>query len=166
MAGKKDIITTRQKQEYEQNWTDFMVRFWQERMLRFRHPVYDTGQLYHSLKGTLHPGPSTTIEHHFLEYGIYVAAGVGREYSRDASRREAAMQRKTDRKAGFRERRDWFSKKYMYSLYRLQDFEARYYGEAYQGLVSDTLSALFGDPSALARSNGGNTSIGRTVGNL
>lgn len=30
--------------------------------------------------GLIHPGPNTTIEHKFLLYGLYVAAGVGHEF--------------------------------------------------------------------------------------
>lgn len=164
-------ITEQQKQEYEQRWTEFMVKFWQEKMMKFRRPVYDTGYLYYSLRGILHPGANTTIEHRFSEYGLYVAAGTGNGYRRGNSGKDddnglQFMRGGKSGNGGHRQRRDWFSKKYRYSLYRLQDFESRYYGEAYQGLLSDTLSAMFGDPAALARSNSGNVKVGRTVGNL
>ena len=56
-----------------------------------------------------------------------------------------------------RQKRDWFSKKYMYSLHRLNEFEAAYYGQTYQGLVSSFLWQLFG---------GGQNTIDRSVSQL
>ena len=46
------------------------------------------------------------------------------------------------------------------------DFEAQFYGDAYQGLISDALAAMFGDTTALARHNGGNTNAALSLGNL
>ena len=80
--GLRGSLTEQDREQYEQRWTDFMVKFWQEKMMKFSPPVYDTGALYQSLAGVLHPGTPTTIEHHFLEYGIYVAAGVGNGYNK------------------------------------------------------------------------------------
>lgn len=61
--------------KYEKGWTDNMGTYWRERMERLR--TIDTGALYASIKGHLEQGSVTTIEHTFLQYGIYVAAGVG-----------------------------------------------------------------------------------------
>lgn len=61
--------------KYEKGWTDNMGTYWRERMERLR--TIDTGALYSSIKGHLEQGTVTTIEHNFLQYGIYVAAGVG-----------------------------------------------------------------------------------------
>ncbi|MDD7318000.1 MAG: hypothetical protein PUG74_04860, partial [Prevotellaceae bacterium] len=44
---------------------------------------------------------------------------------------------------GHRVVRDWFKGKYLYSLYRLKEVEASFYGKAYQGMVSETLTAMF-----------------------
>ena len=38
--------------------------------------------------------------------------------------------------------------------------------EAYQGLMSDALSAMFGDPTSLAKHNSGNINAAMTIGNL
>ena len=67
---------------------------------------------------------------------------------------------------GHRKRRDWFAKKYLNSIHRVNDFEAQYYGEAYQDMLSDALSAMFGDTTALAKHNGGNINTEMAVGNL
>ena len=38
--------------------------------------------------------------------------------------------------------------------------------KAYQGLMSDALSAMFGDTTALAKHNSGNINAAMTIGNL
>lgn len=65
---------------FRKQWTDNMVRYWQERMDKLR--IHDTGQLRSSIVGMLHSGPVTTIEHSFLVYGKYISDGVGREFGR------------------------------------------------------------------------------------
>lgn len=133
-----------------------MVKMWQEKMLQFAPPVYDTGALSRSVQGVVHPGPVTTIEHRFLEYGIYVARGVGNGYSR-GNGGDLKFLKDWKTNPHHRQKRDWFSKKYMYSLHRLNEFEAAYYGQTYQGLVSSFLWQLFG---------GGRNNIDRSVSQL
>lgn len=65
-------------ERFRRQWTDNMVKYWQERIDKLR--INDTGQLRSSIMGMIHQGPSTTIEHSFLVYGIYVSNGVGREF--------------------------------------------------------------------------------------
>lgn len=142
--------------KWVQGWSDFMVKMWQEKMLQFAPPVYDTGALSRSVQDVVHPGPVTTIEHRFLEYGIYVARGVGNGYSR-GNGGDLKFQKDWKTNPHHRQKRDWFSKKYMYSLHRLNEFEAAYYGQTYQGLVSSFLWQLFG---------GGQNTIDRSVSQL
>lgn len=104
--------------KWVQGWSDFMVKMWQEKMLQFAPPVYDTGALSRSVQGVVHPGPVTTIEHRFLEYGIYVARGVGNGYSR-GNGGDLKFLKDWKTNPHHRQKRDWFSKKYMYSLHRL-----------------------------------------------
>lgn len=137
-------------------WSDFMVKMWQEKMLQFAPPVYDTGALSRSVQGVVHPGPVTTIEHRFLEYGIYVARGVGNGYSR-GNGGDLKFLKDWKTNPHHRQKRDWFSKKYMYSLHRLNEFEAAYYGQTYQGMVSSFLWQLFG---------GGRNNIDRSVSQM
>ena len=66
-------------ERFRRQWTENMVRYWQERIDKMR--INDTGQLRSSIIGMIHQGPSTTIEHSFLVYGVYVSNGVGREFS-------------------------------------------------------------------------------------
>lgn len=142
--------------KWVQGWSDFMVKMWQEKMLQFAPPVYDTGALSRSVQGVVHPGAVTTIEHRFLEYGIYVARGVGNGYSR-GNGGDLKFLKDWKTNPHDRQKRDWFSKKYMYSLHRLNEFEAAYYGQTYQGLVSSFLWQLFGD---------GQNTIDRSVSQL
>ena len=142
--------------KWVQGWSDFMVKMWQEKMLQFAPPVYDTGALSRSVQGVVHPGPVTTIEHRFLEYGIYVARGVGNGYSR-GNGGDLKFLKDWKTNPHHRQKRDWFSKKYMYSLHRLNEFEAAYYGQTYQVLVSSFLWQLFG---------GGQNTIDRSVSQL
>lgn len=142
--------------KWVQGWSEFMVKMWQEKMLQFAPPVYDTGALSRSVQGVVHPGPVTTIEHRFLEYGIYVARGVGNGYSR-GNGGDLKFLKDWKTNPHHRQKRDWFSKKYMYSLHRLNEFEAAYYGQTYQGLVSSFLWQLFG---------GGRNNIDRSVSQM
>ena len=142
--------------KWVQGWSDFMVKMWQEKMLQVAPPVYDTGALSRSVQGVVHPGPVTTIEHRFLEYGIYVARGVGNGYSR-GNGGDLKFLKDWKTNPHHRQKRDWFSKKYMYSLHRLNEFEAAYYGQTYQGLVSSFLWQLFG---------GGRNNIDRSVSQM
>jgi hypothetical protein len=170
--GQNSQLSEKDKEQYERSWTENMVKYWRERMMLLKPPVFDTGNLYYSVKGTIGLGKNTTIEHKFAEYGIYVAAGTGNGYRRGNSGKddENGLQflrgGKWKKGRGHRKRRDWFSKKYLYSLHRLNDFEAEYYGETYQGLLAGALSAMFGDPTASVKSNNGKTGATGALGNL
>lgn len=154
--GLKPEMTDAEHQKWIQGWSDFMIKMWRERMMQFAPPVYRTGALASSVQGIVHPGPVTTIEHHFLEYGIYVARGVGNGYSR-GNGGDLKFLKDWKTNPHHRQPRDWFSKKYLYSIHRLNEFEASFYGTAYNGLVSSFLYQLFG---------GGSNTIDRTVSQL
>ena len=149
-------MTDAEHQKWLEGWSEFMVKMWRERMMQFAPPVYDTGALSRSVQGVIHPGPVTSIEHRFLEYGIYVARGVGNGY-RHNNGGDLAFLKDWKSNPRHRQKRDWFLKKYMYSLHRLNEFEAAYYGTTYNGLVSSFLRQLF---------NGGSSTIDRAVAQL
>lgn len=155
-TGLKPNMTDAEHQKWLEGWSEFMVKMWRERMMQFAPPVYDTGALSRSVQGVIHPGPVTSIEHRFLEYGIYVARGVGNGY-RHNNGGDLAFLKDWKSNPHHRQKRDWFSKKYMYSLHRLNEFEAVYYGTTYNGLVSSFLRQLF---------NGGSSTIDRAVAQL
>ena len=155
-TGLKPNMTDAEHQKWLEGWSEFMVKMWRERMMQFAPPVYDTGALSRSVQGVIHPGPMTSIEHRFLEYGIYVARGVGNGY-RHNNGGDLAFLKDWKSNPHHRQKRDWFSKKYMYSLHRLNEFEAAYYGTTYNGLVSSFLRQLF---------TGGSSTIDRAVAQL
>lgn len=154
--GLKPDMTDAEHQKWIQGWSDFMIKMWRERMMQFAPPVYRTGALASSVQGIVHPGPVTTIEHQFLEYGIYVARGVGNGYRR-GNGGDLKFLKDWKTNPHHRQPRDWFSKKYLYSIHRLNEFEASFYGTTYNGLVSSFLYQLFG---------GGSNTIDRTVSQL
>ena len=149
-------MTDAEHQKWIQGWSDFMIKMWRERMMQFAPPVYRTGALASSVQGIVHPRPVTTIEHHFLEYGIYVARGVGNGYRR-GNGGDLKFLKDWKTNPHHRQPRDWFSKKYLYSIHRLNEFEASFYGTTYNGLVSSFLYQLFGS---------GSNTIDRTVSQL
>lgn len=155
-TGLKPNMTEAEHQKWLEGWSEFMVKMWRERMMQFAPPVYDTGALSRSVQGVIHPGPVTSIEHRFLEYGIYVARGVGNGY-RHNNGGDLAFLKDWKSNPHHRQKRDWFSKKYMYSLHRLNEFEAAYYGTTYNGLVSSFLRQLF---------TGGSSTLDRAVAQL
>lgn len=155
-TGLKPNMTDAEHQKWLEGWSEFMVKMWRERMMQFAPPVYDTGALSRSVQGVIHPGPVTSIEHRFWEYGIYVARGVGNGY-RHNNGGDLAFLKDWKTNPRHRQKRDWFSKKYMYSLHRLNEFEAAYYGTTYNGLVSSFLRQLF---------TGGSSTIDRAVAQL
>ena len=155
-TGLNPNMTDAEHQKWLEGWSEFMVKMWRERMMQFAPPVYDTGALSRSVQGVIHPGPVTSIEHRFLEYGIYVARGVGNGY-RHNNGGDLAFLKDWKTNPRHRQKRDWFSKKYMYSLHRLNEFEAAYYGTTYNGLVSSFLRQLF---------TGGSSTIDRAVAQL
>lgn len=155
-TGLRPNMTDAEHQKWLEGWSEFMVKIWRERMMQFAPPVYDTGALSRSVQGVIHPGPVTSIEHRFLEYGIYVARGVGNGY-RHNNGGDLAFLKDWKSNPHHRQKRDWFSKKYMYSLHRLNEFEAAYYGTTYNGLVSSFLRQLF---------TGGSSTIDRAVAQL
>lgn len=160
-------------ERFRRQWTDNMVRYWQERIDKMR--INDSGQLRSSIIGMIHQGPSTTIEHSFLVYGIYVSNGVGREFGSNWAsrggegtwnagqlpfllpggeryRREHGLDK--PRKVGPawggrvagghpRQKRDWFFRKYASSRHVLNEMEAAAYGQAYQGMLTQAFDALF-----------------------
>ncbi len=144
--------TEAEHEKWLKGWSDFMVNMWREKMQQFVPPIYDTGALSRSIQGTVHAGPVTTIEHHFLTYGIYVARGVGNGY-RHGNGGYLHFMRDWKTNPHHRQKRDWFSRKYMYSLHRLNEFEASFYGTTYNGMVSSFLTQLFtgSDKSAIGR---------------
>jgi hypothetical protein len=185
--GKIKNITEQDRLKWLEGWTEFMGKFWIEKMNQFNPPVRRTGYLQQSIKGLLHPGPVTTIEHRFAEYGIFVSKGVTPSFAwekwTDAQGGQKVPRKRSSgghldildlqyrhehhldipKKTGPAfggvvsgpmpiGRREWFAKKYYYSIQRLNEYDANYFGAAYNGMMSNFLNMLFyGGDSIVAR---------------
>lgn len=177
-------------EHYERDWSRMMIDIWREKIQQLN--ITDSGALRDSMEELVTTGNVTTIEHKFLQYGLFVAAGVGKGFEhgnpgdllfmgdryREGKRaygsrqvgaglsvnhmkspkfehitvqrgpnkgKEAALTSGDKRMP-----RDWFFKKYYYSIRRLNLTESAFYGRAYQGLMSSFLDELF---SGTIRSN-------------
>lgn len=181
--GKLYHFTKEQIEQYERGWSRMMIDIWREKIIQLN--ITDSGALQGSLQELVSTGHVTTIEHKFLQYGLFVAAGVGKgfvhgnggnllfmgdkfregkheygarqvgaglseEHMRSPKFKEVTVQRgpNAGKRAALtsgekRMPRDWFFKKYYYSIRRLNLTEAEYYGKAYQGLMSSFLDELF-----------------------
>ena len=181
--GKLYHFTKEQIEQYERGWSRMMIDIWREKIIQLN--ITDSGALQGSLQELVSTGYVTTIEHKFLQYGLFVAAGVGKgfahgnggnllfmgdkfregkheygarqvgaglseEHMRGPKFKEVTVQRgpNAGKRAALtsgekRMPRDWFFKKYYYSIRRLNLTEAEFYGKAYQGLMSSFLDELF-----------------------
>lgn len=177
-------------ERYERGWSRMMVDIWREKIAKLN--ISDSGALQASFEEVVSTGEVTTIEHKFLQYGLFVAAGVGKGFEHgnpgdllfmgDSYREGKHAYGSRQVGAGLSEEhmkspkfehvivkrgpnagkeaaltsgekrmpRDWFFKKYYYSIRRLNLTEAEFYGKAYQGLMSSFLDELF---SGSIRSN-------------
>ena len=84
-----------------------------------------------------------TIEHRFLAYGIYVAAGTGKGYKRGNPGDLPFLKDWKHTQHRHRQKRDWYNAKLNSSVRRLGEFEASFYGELYKGLTVEHFTALF-----------------------
>lgn len=181
--GKLYHFTKEQIEQYERGWSRMMIDIWREKIIQLN--ITDSGALQGSLQELVTTGQVTTIEHKFLQYGLFVAAGVGKgfahgnggdllfmgnkyregkreygarqvgaglseEHMRSPKFKEVTVQRgpNAGKRAALtsgekRMPRDWFFKKYYYSIRRLNLTESEFYGRAYQGLMSSFLDELF-----------------------
>lgn len=181
--GKLYHFTKEQIEQYERGWSRMMIDIWREKIIQLN--INDSGALQGSLQELVSTGQVTTIEHKFLQYGLFVAAGVGKgfahgnggnllfmgdkfregkheygarqvgaglseEHMQGPKFKEVTVQRgpNAGKRAALtsgekRMPRDWFFKKYYYSIRRLNLTEAEFYGKAYQGLMSSFLDELF-----------------------
>lgn len=170
-------------ERYERGWSKMMIDIWREKIQQLN--INDSGALQNSMEELVTTGQVTTIEHKFLQYGLFVAAGVGNGFYHDnpgdllfmGDRYREGKRAYGSRQVGAglsedhmkspkfehvtvqrgpnkgkeaaltsgekRMPRDWFFKKYYYSIRRLNLTESAFYGRAYQGLMSSFLDELF-----------------------
>lgn len=133
MSSGREIkrpVTEEDIRLWEKAWTEMMVTIWRENILRLG--IVDTMTLHNTISYRVTDvGGQIQIAHEFMLYGIYVAKGVGKDY-----RRQHKMGKP-------RQRRDWFSPRYLSSIDVLTQVETQLYGHAYMGTLSNVVDAMF-----------------------
>ena len=182
-SSRGHYYNDREIEQYERGWSKMMIDIWREKIQQLN--INDSGALQNSMEELVTTGHVTTIEHKFLQYGLFVAAGVGKGFAHDnggdllfmGDRYREGKRAYGSRQVGAglseqhmkspkfehiivqrgpnkgkeaaltsgekRMPRDWFFKKYYYSIRRLNLTESAFYGRAYQGLMSSFLDELF-----------------------
>ena len=155
-------VTEEDIRKWEKDWADMMITIWREQIMRLG--IVDTMKLYNNITESIAVSDQIVIAHEFMTYGIYMAAGVGKGYKKgnggnleilDPAYRKAHHLDKprprgpkwsiTHMSTGKpRKKRDWFSKKYLRSVYVLTETERNFYGEAYLGTMSNVVQTIFG----------------------
>jgi len=130
-----------QRARYITAWNSTMVDIWRDRIATLG--AVDTGRLYNSVVNQPIQADGrffeATLSFNFMEYGIYVDRGVGREFARGNAGDVDVVQRKGGGKRwrGQREVRPWFSRAYYASFKKLQEFLAENMQAEFAGMVSD-----------------------------
>lgn len=163
--AKREIkrpVTDEDIRRWEDGWSEMMITIWREKLLELG--VIDTMTLYNRIPNvTSRADGVTAVTHEFMEYGIFVEAGVGNGYYKgnggdleildpyyrqahglDRPRKRGPRSSVKDMTSGKpRERRYWFSKRYLSSIRVLNEVERDLYGNAYMGTLSNVVRLMF-----------------------
>lgn len=146
--------------KWEKTWADMMIEIWREKIRRMK--ITDTYALMQEMSNKVSISSSSlTIQHKFMEYGVYQDIGVGYGYSllnkgdqvglkfldKDYRHDNGLDKPKKVGPAwggGYtsgkpRSKRNWMSKRYYASIMVLKDYEAFKYGDAFCGIISNIL---------------------------
>jgi hypothetical protein len=125
-------IIDEQFNRYLDSWAQLMITIWKEKIAAYNIGI--TGELERSLKTEVTKqagGDSAKVEHFFNYYGLYVAAGVGREVSKG-----------NPGDLGFtpkRQPKPWVYSKYKASKMNLLGFMLKHTGSVYMASISKIL---------------------------
>lgn len=118
------------RRAYVEGWNRTMIEIWKERIVLLG--AIETGALYNSVMEVEVKADdrvsSVTLRQSFLEYGLYVDRGTGREFARG---NPGDIGRPVVRRA-----KPWFSRKYWSSVHRLKEFFADSLGKEFCGVIS------------------------------
>lgn len=169
MSGKNDNrqkATGEDRRKYIEAWEKMMVTIWREKIMRLH--VIDTTQLHNDITGNVTSSGSElkTIQHKFMEYGIYQDCGTGRGYTKDNGgnldfldlnlrNKEYVHKQKSGKvtTGELRKPREWFSRAYFASVMVLKEQMAYMYGEEFCGLLVDKIEEANHKRSTSMRSN-------------
>ncbi len=149
--------TPEDRLKYMNAWSEMMVNIWREKIERLH--VIDTYTLHRQI--TENVAGSTdfaTIQHKFMEYGIYQDCGTGVGYKRgnqgylevldyryrEENRLDIPRKRGPGWGGGYtsgetRYPREWFSRPYYASVMVLKEQMAYMYSEEFCGLIVDAI---------------------------
>ena len=158
----KRPVTEEDIRKWEEEWAKMMIVIWREKIMQLG--IIDTMKLYNDLSHVVSQAPGVTcVVHEFLQYGIYMEAGVGNGYQKGNGgellildpyyRREHGMNKPRKRGPRWstkdmttgkpRSRRPWFSRKYLSSIQVLSTVERDLYGNQYMGTLSNVVRFMF-----------------------
>mgnify|MGYP000928640459 CR=1 FL=1 len=156
--------TPEDRQKYRDAWAKMMVTIWREKIERLH--VFDTYKLHQEITENVTSSGSelSTIQHKFMEYGIYQDVGTGNGYRHgnggdldflDPKYREEHARKQKSGKVTLgepRQPREWFSRAYYASVMVLKEQMAYMYGEEFCGLLVDRIEEANHKRSATLRS--------------
>lgn len=142
MSGKSNrpYATSEDRQKYRDAWAKMMVSIWREKIERLH--VIDTYKLHQEITEnvTSSGGELSTIQHKFMEYGIYQDCGTGNGYKKgNSGNLEFLDPALRDSRYQQRRPREWFSRAYFASVMVLKEQMAYMYGEEFCGLLVDKI---------------------------
>ena len=138
----RPAATDEDRKKYQEAWAEMMVTIWREKIERLH--VIDTYSLHQQIKDNVVTSSDSisTIQHKFLEYGIYQDLGVGNGYSKDNDGNLEILDpvyRAEHNMGEPRKPRVWFSRSYFASVMVLKEQMAYMYGEEFCGLLVDKI---------------------------
>lgn len=138
----RPAATDEDRKKYQEAWAEMMVTIWREKIERLH--VIDTYSLHQQIKDNVVTSSDSvsTIQHKFLEYGIYQDLGVGNGYSKDNGGNLEILNpvyRAEHNMGEPRKPRVWFSRSYFASVMVLKEQMAYMYGEEFCGLLVDKI---------------------------
>lgn len=125
----------RERRDYVMGFNAMMIKIWQEQIVKL--DAVDTGRLYSSV--LIHSSSfdekvvDVALSYNFVEYGVYVDRGTGRETPRgnpgDIGR------------AKIRQPKPWMSKKFIRSYFNIRNFFADSLGREFCAAVPKILGS-------------------------
>lgn len=143
MSGKnsnRPSATPEDRLKYRDAWAKMMVTIWREKIERLH--IVDTYKLHQEITENVTSSGSelSTIQHKFMEYGIYQDCGTGNGYRKgNGGNLEFLDERYRESRYEPRKPREWFSRAYFASVMVLKEQMAYMYGEEFCGLLVDKI---------------------------
>lgn len=137
---KRPAATPEDKLKYNDAWAKMMITIWREKIERLQ--VIDTYKLHQEITENVTSSGSDliTIQHKFVQYGIYQDCGTGNGYKKgNGGYLEFRDPEIRDSRYEPREPREWFSRAYFASKMVLKEQMAYMYGEEFCGLLVDKI---------------------------